>query len=60
MTDQRTCAYAPCPYDPLERNKLIVDECDCVLALWNGTSRGNMFTLDYAKEKNKPIKIIQI
>ena len=45
---------------PLERNKLIVDECDCVLALWNGTSRGNMFTLDYAKEKNKPIKIIQI
>ena len=45
---------------PLERNKLIVDECDCVLALWNGTSRGNKFTLDYAKEKNKPIKIIQI
>ena len=45
---------------PLERNKLIVDECDCVLAFWDGTSRGTKFTLDYAKEKNKPIKIIQI
>ena len=45
---------------PLERNKLIVDECDCVLAFWDCTSRGTKFTLDYAKEKNKPIKIIQI
>ncbi len=45
---------------PLERNKQIVDECDCVLAFWDGISRGTKFTLDYAKEKNKPIKIIQI
>ena len=45
---------------PLVRNKLIVDECDCVLAFWDGTSRGTKFTLDYAKEKGKPIKIIQI
>ena len=45
---------------PLERNKLIVDECDCVLAFWDGTSRGTKFTIDYAKEKNKPIKIILI
>lgn len=45
---------------PLERNKLIVDECDCVLAFWDGKSRGAKFTLDYAREKGKPIKIIQI
>jgi len=45
---------------PLVRNKLIVDECDCVLAFWDGSSRGTKFTLDYAKEKNKLIKIIQI
>ena len=44
---------------PMERNKLIVDECDCVLAFWDGTSRGTKFALDYAKEKNKPIKILQ-
>lgn len=45
---------------PLVRNKLIVDNCDCVLAFWDGKSRGTKFTLDYAKEKNKPIKIVQI
>ena len=45
---------------PLERNKLIVDECDCVLAFGDGQSHGTKFTFDYAKEKNKPIKIVQI
>jgi len=45
---------------PLERNKLIVEECDCVLAFWDGKSRGTKFTLDYATEKKKPIKIVQI
>lgn len=45
---------------PLERNKLIVEECDCLLAFWDGKSRGTKFTLDYAKEKNKPIKIVNI
>ena len=45
---------------PLVRNKLIIDECDCVLAFWDGKSRGTKFTIDYAKEKNKPVKIIMI
>jgi predicted Rossmann fold nucleotide-binding protein DprA/Smf involved in DNA uptake len=45
---------------PLERNKLIVEECDCLLAFWDGVSRGTKYTLDYAKEKNKPIKIVSI
>ena len=45
---------------PLERNKLIIDECDCVLAFWDGTSRGTKFTIDYANEKGKPVKIVQI
>lgn len=45
---------------PLVRNKLIIDNCDCVLAFWDGKSRGTKFTIDYAKEKNKPIKIVQI
>lgn len=47
-------------HSPLERNKLIVDECDCVLAFWDGQSHGTKFTIDYAKEKGKPIKIINI
>ena len=45
---------------PLVRNKLIVDECDCVLAFWDGKSSGTKFTLDYAQQKGKPIKIVQI
>lgn len=45
---------------PIIRNKLIVDECDCLLAFWNGKSRGTKHTIDYAKEKNKPIKIVNI
>lgn len=44
---------------PLIRNKLIVEECDCLLAFWDGQSKGTKFTLDYAKEKGKPIKIVK-
>ena len=42
---------------PLERNKLIVDNSDCVLAFWDGTSRGTKFTIDYAVKQGKPVKI---
>ena len=55
--------YASSVYDkaaPLERNKLIVEECDCVLAFWDGKSRGTKFTLDYAKRLGKLTKIVQI
>ena len=45
---------------PLERNKLIIDECDCVLAFWDGKSSGTKFTLDYAQSLGKPIKIVNI
>ena len=45
---------------PLIRNKLIIDNCDCVLAFWDGKSRGTKYTLDYAKECGKPIKLVQI
>ena len=45
---------------PLVRNKLIVDNCDCVLAFWDGTSRGTKYTLDYAEKLGKPIKIVSI
>lgn len=45
---------------PLERNKLIVEECDCLIAFWDGKSRGTKYTIDYANEKDKPIKIVNI
>lgn len=36
---------------PILRNILIVDNCDFLLAFWNGVSRGTKFTIDYAKKK---------
>lgn len=45
---------------PLVRNKLIVDNCDCLIAFWDGISRGTKFTLDYAEKQGKPIKIVKI
>ena len=45
---------------PLVRNKLIVDNCDCLLAFWDGKSRGTKYTIDYAKQVGKPVKIVQI
>lgn len=45
---------------PLERNKLIVDECDCILAFWDGESHGTKYTIDYANKQNKPVKIVNI
>ena len=43
---------------PLVRNKLIVDECDCLIAFWDGKSRGTKYTIDYAIKQGKPIKIV--
>lgn len=45
---------------PLVRNKLIVENCDCILAFWDGKSRGTKYTLDYARQLGKPIKVVQI
>lgn len=31
---------------------------DCLIAFWDGTSRGTKYTIDYAKQQGKPIKIV--
>lgn len=45
---------------PLIRNRLIVDNCDCLIAFWDGVSRGTKYTIDYATKMGKPVKIVQI
>lgn len=45
---------------PLMRNLQIVDNCDFLLAFWDGKSRGTKFTIDYAEKKRIPYKIIDI
>ena len=45
---------------PLMRNLQIVDNCDFLLAFWDGTSRGTKFTIDYAEKRGVPLKIVSI
>lgn len=39
----------------LARNKWMIDHCDKVCALWNGSDGGTSHCVAYAKKKNKPI-----
>lgn len=43
---------------PLMRNKQIVEACDCLIAFWDGQSRGTKYTIDYARKRGKPIKVV--
>ncbi len=40
------------------RNQTIVDNCDMVLAFWDGESRGTADTIDKAKKAKKPTFIV--
>ena len=42
-----------------ERNKQIVDNCDILLAIWDGKSHGTKNTLAYAQRVNKPAFLIR-
>ena len=44
---------------PLERNKLIMDECDCVLAFWDGQSRGTKSMIGLAKRKGLQVAVVR-
>lgn len=45
---------------PLIRNKLIAESCDTLIAFWDGSSRGTVFTWRYAAKLGKPIKIYKL
>ena len=42
-----------------ERNRKIVDNCDILLAVWDGKSRGTKNTLAHARRINKPAFLIE-
>lgn len=43
------------------RDKYIVDNCDILLAVWDGKPNGGTYwTIKYANSINKPIKILRI
>ena len=45
---------------PLKRNEEMVDLCDEALVIWDGASRGTKHTIDFAKAKNKPLRIVLV
>lgn len=45
---------------PIIRNISIVDECDSLIAFWDGKSRGTMHAVRVANKKNKKIKVFVV
>lgn len=45
---------------PLKRNEEMVDAADAVLAVWDGSSKGTKYTLNYAEKKDKKIITVVI
>lgn len=54
--------YKAYPYKvaPLMRNKDIVNECDILLAIWDGKSKGTKYTMDYARKTGKEVRLFII
>ncbi len=42
------------------RDRQIVDNCDRLIAFWDGKCAGTKYTLDYAKKQNIPIDLIPV
>lgn len=42
------------------RNKLIVENCDTIIAFWDGISRGTKLTIDIANKSYRYLKIINL
>ena len=42
---------------PLIRDKLIVENSDMLIAIWDGESTGTEFTISYAKRRGIPVEI---
>ena len=43
---------------PLVRNRQIVDYADKVIVFWDGSSRGSLYVIEYAKKVGKPCEVI--
>lgn len=43
---------------PIVRNKKIVEYADKIIVFWNGTSKGTLSVIQYAKKIGKPFEIM--
>lgn len=44
---------------PLIRNREIVELCEMVVAIWDGVSKGTIYTVRYAKMRGKAVKLFR-
>lgn len=44
---------------PLIRNRQIVDYADAVIAFWDGVSTGTKYTVDYAQQMKKRVRLLR-
>lgn len=44
---------------PLKRNQIMVELADEVLIIWDGSSRGTMYTAEYAQKLDKRVTVIK-
>lgn len=42
---------------PLKRNLQIIEYADCIIALWDGKSKGTQFVINKCREFNKPVTV---
>lgn len=45
---------------PIKRNEIMVDLADNVLVIWDGKSKGAMYTAEYAKKKGKDVIVVTV
>ncbi len=45
---------------PLIRNRKIAEECDQMLAVWDGRSKGTKYTIDYARSLGKNVRVVTV
>ena len=45
---------------PLIRNNEIVKNCDAVLAIWDGESKGTTYTINKAKREKKKVMVVSL
>jgi predicted Rossmann fold nucleotide-binding protein DprA/Smf involved in DNA uptake len=43
---------------PLKRNHTIIENSHCVLAFWDGKSKGTKYTIDLAQKQGKKVEVI--
>lgn len=42
------------------RDRLIVEHCDKIISFWDEECEGTKYTMDYAGQQSKPVKVIKV